>query len=116
MTNKIDLRALLSNSDRTIEEKLALFAWLNLGLVESLTNGLMTATNAVRIFFNAENSLFVRQDLTEHRADEIMSHGVQLPDLFDALPTEEAQREFQREIATIRALCLTILEEKRLAA
>ncbi len=116
MTGTIDLQMLLSNSDRTLDQKLALFAWLNLGLVESLANGLMTATDAVRILFNAKNSLFVRRDLTDHTAEAIMSHGVQLADLFDALPAEEAQREFQRELATIRSLCLSILEEKRLAA
>src|SRR5260370_15823560 len=96
MTNKIDLRTLLSKTDRTLEQKLALFAWLNLGLVESLTCGLMTATDAVRIFFNAENSLFVREDLAEQNAHAIMTLGVQLADLFDALPAEEAQQEFQR--------------------
>jgi len=116
MTNKIDLRILLSNSDRTPEVKLTLFVWLNLGIIESLTNGLLTATQAVRIFFNAENCLFVRQEIAERNADVIMSHGVQLADPFDALPSEEAQLEFQRELATIRALCLNILEEKRLAA
>jgi hypothetical protein len=116
MTSAIDLQMLLANSDRTPEQKLALFAWLNLGIVESLANGLMSATDALRIFFNAKNSLFVRQGLAERRAEAIMSHGVQLADLFDALPAEEAQREFQRELATIRSLCLTILEEKRLAA
>src|SRR5439155_16244482 len=116
MTNKIDLRILLSNSDRTPEVKLTLFVWLNLGIIESLTNGLLTATQAVRIFFNAENCLFVRQEIVERNADVIMSHGVQLADPFDALPSEEAQLEFQRELATIRALCLNILEEKRLAA
>ena len=116
MTNKIDLRAVLSNSDRTLEEKLTLFVWLNLGLVESLANGLLTATQAVRIFFNAENCLFVRQEISDQGADVIMSHGVQLADLFDALPPEEAQREFQREVAVLRSLCLNILKEKRLAA
>ena len=116
MTNKIDLRILLSNSDRTPEVKLTMFVWLNLGIIESLTNGLLTATQAVRIFFNAENCLFVRQEIAERNADVIMSHGVQLADPFDALPSEEAQLEFQRELATIRALCLNILEEKRLAA
>jgi len=45
-----------------------------------------------------------------------MSHGIQLPDLFEVLPPEEAQREFQRELATIRSLCLTLLEEQRLVA
>ncbi len=116
MNNKIDLRILLSNSDRTPDEKLTLFVWLNLGIIESLTNGLLTATQAVRIFFNAENCLFVRQGIAERNADVIMSHGVQLADPFDALPSEEAQLEFQRELATMRALCLNILEEKRLAA
>jgi hypothetical protein len=70
----------------------------------------------LRIFFNAENCLFVRQHLREKIADEIMSRGVQLPDLFDALPIEEAHREFQRELATMRSLCLKLLGEKRLAA
>lgn len=45
-----------------------------------------------------------------------MSRGVQLTDLFDALPANEAQREFQRELTTMRLLCLSLLEEKRLAA
>ena len=37
--------------------------------------------------------------------DKVMSHGVQLPDLFEALPADEAHRQFQRELATMRALC-----------
>ena len=44
-----------------------------------------------------------------------MSHGM-TPDLFEALPTAEAQREFQRELTTMRALCLKLLEQKRLVA
>ena len=42
-----------------------------------------------------------------------MSHGVQLPDLFDCLPTEEAQREFLHELEMIRSLCLKLLEKGR---
>ena len=116
MTNKIDLRTLLSNSERTLDEKLTLFLWLNLGVVESLANGLLTATQAVRLFFNAENCLFVRQEITEKGADVIMSRGVQLADLFDALPPEDAQRQFQSEVAVMRSLCLNMLKKKRLAA
>lgn len=41
-----------------------------------------------------------------------MSRGVQLPDLFDVLPIEEAQREFQREMMKLHALCLSLLEQK----
>ena len=58
----------------------------------------------------------MRQHLRERLADEVMSHGVQLPDLFEALPAQAAQREFQRELATMRALCLTLLAEQQLAA
>jgi hypothetical protein len=45
-----------------------------------------------------------------------MSHGVQLPDLFDALPPEAAVREFQHELSAMRSLCLKILETKKLVA
>lgn len=46
-------------------------------------------------------------------ANAIMSRGVQLPDLFECLPVEEARREFYYELETIRALCLKLLVEKR---
>ena len=116
MNEKIHLQPLLSGPDKTPAQQLALFAWLNLGILESLANGLIKATDAVRTFFNAENALFVQQNLTDQIAGEIMSHGVQLADLFEVLPAEEAQMEFQRELATIRALCLSLLKEKSLAA
>jgi len=95
---------------------LALFALISLGVLESLSNGLATASEAVGLFFNAENCLFVRKSLGVKTADEVMSHGVQLPDLFEALPAEEANREFYRELATMRSLCLKLLEKERLAA
>ncbi|HZF37568.1 MAG TPA: hypothetical protein VE715_01985, partial [Blastocatellia bacterium] len=98
------------------ERQLALFALLNLGLVESLASGSISAADAVRIFFHAENCLFVRQRLRDRTADEVMSRGTQLPDLFDALPPKEAQREFQRELTAIRSLCLSLLAEQQLAA
>jgi hypothetical protein len=41
-----------------------------------------------------------------------MSRGVQLSDLFDALPATTAQREFQRELAKMQSLCLTLLEQR----
>lgn len=67
-------------------------------------------------FFHAENCLFVRRHLRAKLADKIMSHGVQLPDLFDILPAEKAHRKFQRELAKMRELCLRLLESKRLVA
>ncbi|MBL8191107.1 MAG: hypothetical protein JNK38_24025 [Acidobacteria bacterium] len=116
MNKSISLKNLLSEPGSTLERQLSLFAIISLGVLESLSNGLMTATDSVRYFFNAENCLFVHQTLGKTIAEEVMSHGIQLPDLFDALPTEKAQREFNRELATIRSLCLKLLSEERVAA
>lgn len=116
MKSRIHLKTLLTETGKTPERQLALFALVSLGMLESLSNGLVSATDAVRLFFNAENCLFVQKTLDEKLADQVMSHGVQLPDLFEALPVEEANREFHRELATMRSLCLKLLEEERLAA
>jgi hypothetical protein len=116
MHNKMSLKTLLSALDGTRAQQSTLFALLTLGMIESLTNGVLSATDALRMFFHPENSLFVRKQLRDKTADAIMSHGVQLPDLFEVLSTEEAHREFQRELATMRSLCLKLLEGKRLVA
>ena len=116
MNDRMDLQALMSAEERTPPQSKALFALLNLGIVESLANGLMSAADAPRLFYHADNCLFVRKRLRDKAADEIMSRGVQLPDLFEALSTDEAQREFQRELATMRGLCLKLLEKKPLVA
>jgi hypothetical protein len=116
MTPNMSLKTLLAAAGGTSAQRLALFALLNLGIIESLANGLLSATNALRVFFHTENCLFVRQQLRDKTADAIISHGVQLPDLFDVLPRQEAHREFQRELATMRALCLKLLEEQQLVA
>jgi hypothetical protein len=110
----LELEILIPPVGDDLGRQLALFALINLGVVESLSNGLLGATDAVRVFFNAENCLYVRKRLKEKTANRIMSHGVQLPDLFDCLPEEEAQREFPHELATMRNLCFKILEKDRL--
>jgi hypothetical protein len=112
----MNLNTLLSDTKATATHPLALFALLSLGIIESLANGLISPTDAVRTFYDAENCLFVRKRLRDKLADRIMSHGVQLPDLFSVLPPEEAHREFQHELATMRGLCLKLLENKRLVA
>jgi hypothetical protein len=116
MSHSMSLQALLTASNTVPGQPLALFALLTLGILELLAHGLLSATDALRVFFHAENCLFVRKHLRDKTADAVMSHGVQLSDLFEALPTAEAQREFQRELATMRALCLKLLEQKRLVA
>ena len=96
--------------------QLAFFAYVNLGFIESLANGMIAAAEAVRDFYHADNCLFVRKVMKNKTADRIMSHGVQLPDLFDTLPTETAQREFLHELATMKSLCLSLLENQRQVA
>jgi hypothetical protein len=116
MNNSMSLQTLLAAGGSTPGQQLALFALLDLGLIEALANGLLSATHALRLFFHTENCLFVRKHLRDKTADAIMSHGVQLPDVFDVLPREEAHREFQRELGTMRDLCLKLLAEKQLLA
>ena len=90
-----------------------LFALLNLGLVQSLTSGVLSPTEAIQQFYHADNCLYVRKHLRNREANAIMSHGVQLPDLFDCLSPEEVQREFFHELEKIRSLCLKLLEKTR---
>jgi hypothetical protein len=116
MHYNMSLQALLAAPRESPGQRLVLFALLTLGMLESLAHGLLSASDALQVFFHAENCLFVRKHLRNKTADAVMSHGVQLPDLFEVLPTAEAQREFQRELATMRSLCLKLLEQKQLVA
>jgi hypothetical protein len=111
----INLAKFLSG-EQQLERQLAMFALLNLGIVESLGSGELSPSNALRLFYNADNCLHVRKKLRDKTADQIMGHGVQLQDLIDVLPGEEAQQEFQRELAAIRSLCLELLHQHQLAA
>jgi len=116
MNPPLSLRTLLAASGGTPAQQVVLFALLTLGMLESLANGVLSATDALRVFFHAENCLYVRKQLRDKTADAIMSHGVQLPDLLEVLTLTEAHREFQRELAVMRSLCLKLLEEKPLVA
>lgn len=89
---------------------------MKLGLTESLANGMISPDGAIRLFYNAENCLHVRKCLRQKIAAEVMSRGTQLPDLFEALPADEALRKFHHELATIRSLCLRLLEKKQVVA
>jgi hypothetical protein len=113
MSNPVSLSVLLAAAVNKPGEQRQLFAFLTLGIIESLANGLLSATESVRIFFNAENCSLVRKRFKKGVADQVMGRGVQLPDLFDTLPPEEAYREFQKELATMRSLCLKLLDEKK---
>ncbi|MCP4629285.1 MAG: hypothetical protein GY850_38140 [bacterium] len=106
-------RVVLSDASLDRTEQLEHFALLNLGMVESLVSGVLSAKDAIQRFYYADNCLYVRKHLRNNQANAIMSRGVQLPDIFDCLPTEEAQREFLYELEMIRSLCLKLLEKGR---
>ena len=110
------LQVLLGASEQPLNKQLGLFGLLALGVIESLASGAVSAADAVRAFFNADNCLFVRKQLRKKSADEVMSRGIQLADLFDALAPEEAYRELQRELSAMRSLCLKFVEGKHLVA
>ena len=78
------------------DEPLALFAVTSLGIVESLACGSLTATQAIHSFFHRTNVRFVKSKLRDDRATQIMGRGVQLADLFKAMPVEERISNFSR--------------------
>jgi hypothetical protein len=96
-------------------QQLRFFALLNLGIIQSLAGGVMSASEAIQLFYNADNCLYVKKHLRNKQANAIMSHGVQLHDIFEALSNKEASREFFHELEAIRSLCMNILTEKRSA-
>lgn len=105
------VRILLSDSNGNSTAELASFAFLNLGLVQSLNSGALSSAEAIRCFYHADNCLYVREHFQSRVADAIMSRGVQLPDLFAHLPAEEAKRALRHELEEMRALCLQLLEK-----
>ena len=98
------------------ERPLPLFAVTSLGIIDSLAVGSLTPTQAIQVFFHRSNLRFVKTKLVDNRADEIMGRGVQLSDLFDAMPAEEAHREFQHELQAMKSLCYELLEVERAVA
>ena len=109
-------RIVLSEASSDPKDQLELFSLLNLGLMQSLASGVLSPTDAIQRFYHADNCLYVRKYLRNREANAIMSHGVQLPDLFESLEAEETQREFFHELEKIRGLCLKLLEtETRLS-
>jgi hypothetical protein len=98
------------------EEPLALFAVTTLGIIDSFASGAITPSEAITSFFHAKNIRFVKSKLGDDRAMEILGRGTQLGDLFDALPIEEAHREFQHELQAMKSLCYALLDAERAAA
>ncbi len=112
MRQQHSFRIVLSEAGSDPADQLELFSLLNLGLTQSLASGVLSPSDALHRFYHAENCLYVRKHLRNRDANAIMSHGVQLPDVFESLEAEEAQREFFHELEKIRLLCLKLLEKR----
>jgi len=97
-------------------QPLALFAVTSLGMIESLLAGTVTPTEATSAFFHGRNIRFAKVKLRDSRAMELLGRGVQLADLFDALPVEEAHREFQHVLQAMKSLCMQMLVSERAVA
>ncbi len=106
-------RILLSDSKDNSTVELTSFAFLNLGLVQSLNSGALSPAEAIQYFYHADNCLYVREHFQSREANAIMSRGVQLPDLFAHLPPEEARRALLHELEEMRALCSSLLKKER---
>jgi len=113
MNGRRPSRILLSQHRGSRSHHIEFFAIVNLGIVQSLASGALQPAEAVQRFYHAANCLYVRRTLRSRTASDVMSRGVQLPDLFEALDAEEAQRQFHHELQTIRKLCLRMLAKRR---
>jgi hypothetical protein len=116
MNQIIRLTELMPPNGKATKQELSLLGLLSLGVIDSVAEGLLDVQGALQLFFHAENALFVRKHSRSKAADELMSRGVQLPDLFDALPRKEAQSELQNELAVMRSLCWRLLGRRKLVA
>jgi len=106
----------LATVSTRLQDPTAIFSILGLGIIDSLAGGSLTSTEAIKAFFHAKNCRFVRSKLRDKRADEVLGRGVQLADLFDVMPVEEAHREFQHELQAMKTLCHALLLDERVAA
>jgi hypothetical protein len=116
LNEKIHLSQMLADAAGDPVRLSDMFSLFNLGLVETLRDGLLDPEDAVRFFYHSENCFYVKNNIKNKSANDLMGRGVQLSDLFDALPAAEARREFLRELATMRELCLKIVGEGRSVA
>lgn len=55
--------AALVRAFKAPEQQVALFALLNLGILDSLANGTISSNDALQMFYHADNCLFVHRSL-----------------------------------------------------
>lgn len=113
--NKIKLDTLSLNVESK-DEIFTIFAFLCLGIIDSLAMGMITPKEALKLFFHADNCLYIHNILENKTADEIMCAGVQLQDAVDILPPDKAQSELQIELSNLHSFCIKLIGAKPIAA
>lgn len=86
---RLHLDQILAGLERA--QKLTVFAALNLAMVQSIDRRGAALGDVTAGFYNAKNCLYVKRSLRQKDAEELMSRGVQLADLFDVLPRKQAE-------------------------
>jgi hypothetical protein len=104
---RLDLQSILSGLERP--QKLAVFAGLNLAMLASIDSKGRALADVTAGFYNAANCLYVKRSIKHKNADELMSRGVQLLDLFAILPRRRAEAELKSEKNAMRAICYKLL-------
>jgi hypothetical protein len=104
---RLQLDRILDGLDKG--QRLAVFAALNLAMVQSIDRKGASLGDVTAGFYNGSNCLYVKRSLRQKDADELMSRGVQLADLFEVLPRRQAEAELKREKDAMRAICYKLL-------
>jgi hypothetical protein len=118
-THTVHRRLSLARILKRLEEaqRLAVFAGLNLAMLQSVDSKGQALRDITAGFYNVANCLYVKRSFRQSDADELMSRGVQLADLFDVLPRKQAESELKREKNAMRAICYKLLaiDERQVA-
>lgn len=112
---RLHLEHILGGLDKP--QKLAVFAALNLAMVQSIHSKGSGLGEVTAGFYNSTNGLYVKRSLRNKDAEELMSRGVQLADLFEVLPRRQAEAELKRERNAMRIICYKLLaiDERQVA-
>jgi hypothetical protein len=104
---RLDLEQLLNGLGKS--QKLAVFAGLNLAMLSSIDSKGAALADVTAGFYHAANCLYIRRAVKDKAANELMSRGIQLADLFEALPRRQAEAELKHELSAMRAICYKLL-------
>lgn len=114
--SQINLRTMIPSPGTDLSGARAAFALIALGVIETIELGLLDTESAIPFFFHADNALFVRKEMRDKLAADVIGRGLQLSDLFTVLEPADANRALREQLAAMRAACRSLLGKAKLAA